>query len=476
VVWSLLEPWFTSSDGVLVRSAVYEFRSMLADQLRRGRVMLVGDSAHLTPPFLGQGLCAGLRDVLNLAWKLDLVIRGVADEALMDTLDAERQPQNEAVIGLALGLGQVLCQLDPQAAEERDAMLRQAGPSPPLELAPLTGGVIHRSVEAPDEMAGTLSVQGLVAGPGGEGRFDDVVGGGFALIVSRGDPLTELDPESLALIDTLAITVASLDPSAPAGVRDLDGRLTTWLDQHAAHAVLVRPDFYVFGSARAADEIPGLLADLSARLHHFNTHIDQEQPSMSDASAVIHPEFHHFNLKTTRLEEMIDFYCELVGAEVIHQDAVGAWLSNDQANHRIALLAFPNFTDDPEKETRTGMHHSAFEYSSFEDLNASYLRLKEAGISPALCLDHGMTLSYYYADPDGNHVELQVDCFGDWSKSADWMRSSPEFKANPIGHFVDPEQIAADHAAGVGFAEIHAKAMGGGYAVEAPVEIPEMAP
>ena len=196
---------------------------------------------------------------------------------------------------------------------------------------------------------------------------------------------------------------------------------------------------------------------------------------MTNASAVIHPKFHHVNLKTTRLQEMIDFYGTLVGAEVIFQDQVGAWLSNDGANHRVALLAFPNFVEDPEKDTRTGMHHSAFEYASFEDLNSSYLRLRDAGITPALCLDHGMTLSYYYADPDGNNVELQVDCFGDWKKSAEWMRTSEEFKANPIGQFVDPAQVAADHADGMSFEEIHAKAMAGGYAPEqAPVEIPEV--
>src|ERR1700690_1630299 len=100
---------------------------------------------------------------------------------------------------------------------------------------------------------------------------------------------------------------------------------------------------------------------------------------MPDAAAVIHPKFHHFNLKTTRLQEMIDWYSALIGAEVLFQDAVGAWLSNDEANHRIALLAFPGFTDDPEKDTRTAMHHSAFEYGSFEDLNASSLRLRAAG-------------------------------------------------------------------------------------------------
>ena len=84
-----------------------------------------------------------------------------------------------------------------------------------------------------------------------------------------------------------------------------------------------------------------------------------------------------------------------------------------------------------------------------------------------------MTLSYYYADPDGNNVELQVDCFGDWSRSKAWMRGSEDFKANPIGQFVDPERIASDHAEGRSFADIHAKAVAGGYAPdEAPVEIP----
>ena len=97
------------------------------------------------------------------------------------------------------------------------------------------------------------------------------------------------------------------------------------------------------------------------------------------------------------------------------------------------------------------MHHSAFEYGSFEDLNATYLRLKDAGIVPALCLDHGMTLSYYYADPDGNNIELQVDVFGDWAKSKAWMQTSEEFKANPIGQFVDPGAVAADYADGMSF-------------------------
>jgi catechol-2,3-dioxygenase len=191
---------------------------------------------------------------------------------------------------------------------------------------------------------------------------------------------------------------------------------------------------------------------------------------------VIHPAFHHVNLKTTRLQEMIDFYALLVGAEVIHQDAIGAWLTNDRANHRIALLAFPGFDEDEDKERHTGLHHTAYEYASFADLNASYLRLRDAGIKPAFCLDHGMTLSYYYADPDGNYVELQMDAFGDWAWSKAWMKNSADFKADPIGKFVDPAAIAVDHAAGMPFEEIHGKAMRGAYAPQQqPVAVPEPA-
>jgi catechol 2,3-dioxygenase len=196
---------------------------------------------------------------------------------------------------------------------------------------------------------------------------------------------------------------------------------------------------------------------------------------MSADATVFHPKFHHANLKTTRLQEMIDWYATVVGTEVLFQNAFGAWVSNDEANHRIALTAFPGITDDPEKEGHAGLHHTAFEYESFEQLNASYLRLREAGIVPAACLDHGMTFSYYYSDPDGNHVELQADNFGDWAKSSAFMREGPEFHEDPIGQFVDPARVAAIYADGKSFEEIHALAMAGELAPDtAPVEIPRV--
>ncbi len=193
------------------------------------------------------------------------------------------------------------------------------------------------------------------------------------------------------------------------------------------------------------------------------------QPTVSSVRArtekrpILKPKFHHTTLKTTRLQEMIDFYTVLVGVEVIFQYPLGAWLSNDEANHRIALLAFSGLTDDAEKEMHTGLHHSAFEYSSIDELLETYLRLKEAGIMPDMCLDHGMTTSFYYQDPDGNRIELQVDNFGDWSQSREFMRSASAFHEDPLGQPVDPDQLVAASEQGLTLDEIHERAYTGQY-------------
>jgi len=261
--WSLLEPWFTPAEGTMTRTAVYEFRSMLADRMRSGRVLLAGDSAHLTPPFLGQGLCSGLRDAANLAWKLDLVLRDKASDALLDTIETERQPQTEWIIQFAIQLGKVLCELNPDGAAERDANLRGADEPPPIEPPALTEGVVHQpDASDSDPLAGRLGVQGMVAFEGFDGRLDDMIGGGWTLITTAPDPLAGLgEPERQAL-ETLEVTVVSLDPDSPFAVTDLDGRLTGWLEESGVCAVLVRPDFYVFGSSEFLSGLPALVAGL----------------------------------------------------------------------------------------------------------------------------------------------------------------------------------------------------------------------
>lgn len=180
----------------------------------------------------------------------------------------------------------------------------------------------------------------------------------------------------------------------------------------------------------------------------------------------VRPAFHHINLKTLRMQEMIDWYSRVLGMQAQHQFPGGAWLTNDEANHRIALLTSPGMKEDPDKYVHTGMHHTAFEYTSMGDLLDTYVRLKAHGILPHASLDHGITSSFYYEDPDGNSVELQVDNFGDWQESSEWIRSSPQFAANPIGTPVDPAQMVAAREAGASFAEIHQRAYAGEFQPE----------
>jgi catechol 2,3-dioxygenase len=178
---------------------------------------------------------------------------------------------------------------------------------------------------------------------------------------------------------------------------------------------------------------------------------------------MLKPKLHHVTIKTSRLDEMIAWYGQVIGAEVNFRDNVAAWTTNDNANHRIAFLAVPGLYDDGEKVSHNGMHHCAFEYDSFADLMASFDRLREHGIEPAFCLDHGLTISLYYKDPEGNFVELQSDNFGDWAKSAEFMRSSPDFAANPIGTFFDPARVFEKFKAGSDFKALQQAIRGGAY-------------
>jgi catechol 2,3-dioxygenase len=178
---------------------------------------------------------------------------------------------------------------------------------------------------------------------------------------------------------------------------------------------------------------------------------------------MLKPKLHHVTIKTSRLDEMIAWYGLVIGAEVNFRDGVAAWTSNDAANHRIAFLAVPGLSDDAAKVSHNGMHHCAFEYDSFADLMASFDRLRQHGIAPAFSLDHGLTISLYYRDPEGNFVELQSDNFGDWAQSREFMRTSQDFAANPIGTFFDPARVYDKFKAGADFKTLQRDIRGGAY-------------
>lgn len=183
------------------------------------------------------------------------------------------------------------------------------------------------------------------------------------------------------------------------------------------------------------------------------------------------PTFHHALLKTARMEELIDWYAKVVGIEPVFQAPGIAFLSNDAANHRISVVGNPDFLSNPDFRRSVGMHHLAFEFDSVDDLLDAWQRLyDDYGFEPHVAVHHGMTLSFYYVDPDNNSVELQADVFGDWKKSKQWMRTSPLFKADPIGKFVDPAKMVAARATGMTEKELLRRAYAGEYPPAAPYD------
>jgi catechol-2,3-dioxygenase len=153
----------------------------------------------------------------------------------------------------------------------------------------------------------------------------------------------------------------------------------------------------------------------------------------------------HIVRRTARFDELVQWYCKVLGAEVVHSDGMLAFLTYDDEHHRIAIAGIPGLEEQP--AMAAGTDHVAFTYGDLGDLLQTYRRLKGAGIEPYWCVNHGPTVSLYYKDPDGSRVELQVDTMPSGDAIDAWMRSG-EFAANPIGIVFDPEEMVARYEAG----------------------------
>ncbi len=244
-VWRLLQRWIAPSDAEIERAVVYTFRSAVAARWREGRILIAGDAAHQTPPFLGQGLCAGLRDVANLSWKLAWVLDERANLSLLDTYQSELAPHVTAFINEANRIGEIIQETDPIKAQARDAKLR-AQPQILAAVRPRLGPGLQGDSEAP---AGALAPQPRLR----DGRLmDDVAGGEFALLAK--DDIVE------------AATSATRDALARARVRIFTDEALGWLDEIGAQAALIRPDHYVLGVAHRPDELDAITRKLPLRL------------------------------------------------------------------------------------------------------------------------------------------------------------------------------------------------------------------
>ena len=270
-VWRRVRRWVTPDDLELIRSVSYTFQSLIAERWRDGRVFLVGDAAHQMPPFLGQGMCSGIRDAVNLAWKLALVLKGEADEALLDSYRSEREPHVRAITLKAIALGKIQTMRDPEAARRRDATLMAKrlaqGPEAAaerLEFPGLQAGVIGCGLPA----AGELFIQARVRSGDREGLFDDVVGRGFVVLGLDADPQDALSASQRRFWQRIGGRLVRIARTGGAGgVHDLEGKYARWFDERGCVAVIVRPDFYVYGGLRALRELPDAVDALQCCLH-----------------------------------------------------------------------------------------------------------------------------------------------------------------------------------------------------------------
>jgi len=260
-IWKLLATFgLDPSNAAIERGVVYRFESGWAENWRKDRVLLLGDAVHKMPPFAGQGLAAGFRDCLNLSWKLDLVLKGLASEDLLDTYTSERSEHVSDFIDFSVSLGSIICITDPEQAAQRDkAMIadREAGRLPEPPPAPRLGAGVYEG-----DNGGYLSWQGHVTTSTHDSpvKFDDAFGAG-ALILADTQLASGLSDHDLEALTALGIRVAAFGGQELAGIAhftDVDGTYATWFANLGAHAVLVRPDFYVYGTALAASDVAHL--------------------------------------------------------------------------------------------------------------------------------------------------------------------------------------------------------------------------
>ena len=262
---TLIDPWTPRDSYQIRRAAVYQFHAATAAEWRSGRIFLAGDAAHQTPPFLGQGMNTGMRDVINLAWKLPLVLEGTCKPELLNTYQLERDAHAHDLVAWAVALGRLM----EFVAEQEDCERRGApAPEPPSEIAdsgygqgreqpPIRKGVVVADQVTAEGTTGYLITQPTVGHESQPCRLDDLLGNGFALM-GHNLQQSSFSEESRRLIERLKITLLELEE-----VQVLRGRLT---EVPTGEVALVRPDKILFGQTQGEFGVDQLLKDLADTL------------------------------------------------------------------------------------------------------------------------------------------------------------------------------------------------------------------
>lgn len=275
----------------IVRIRAYTHNSRVSDRFVEGRVALIGDAAHITPPWAGQGLNSGLRDVVNLCWKVAAAVKGRTDPSIIQTYDLERRDHATDLITLADNMGAVLGLTNPLLAGVRDWLFQAVDTVESLRThllefkfkpkAIITSGLIHR--ERPEvvdgDLVGRLFIQPFIEDAGGRRvRFDDVLGPWYAVIGYRVNPAAGLSPETRAFwerLETRFIQVSRsrsgygrdrpLTAEGAVSVEDVDNTLGEWFAKARDNIVIVRPDRFV-AAITTPERLEGVLAKLAGQI------------------------------------------------------------------------------------------------------------------------------------------------------------------------------------------------------------------
>jgi len=261
-IHELLASWVEPEHYEIRRRAVYQFHAATAERWRQDRVFLAGDAAHQTPPFLGQGLNSGLRDAVNLGWKIPLVLSGVCGDALLDSYAAERDAHARDLVEWAVAVGQLMETMaareagrpDPHPEVDQSSGYGQGRVAPPLR-----GGVLLEAQSGGDHAVGSLLRQPIVRdAKGRQSLLDEHIGRGFAVLGRKPGDI-EMGPDASALFERLGGRSVSLE-----GLEVTVGEADRVFESHPA--VLLRPDRYVFGVVDDDHDLDSLVVDLARRL------------------------------------------------------------------------------------------------------------------------------------------------------------------------------------------------------------------
>jgi 2-polyprenyl-6-methoxyphenol hydroxylase-like FAD-dependent oxidoreductase len=264
----------TPEEVNLIRHVAYRFTAQLARNWRVHRIFLAGDAAHQMPPYLGQGMCSGIRDAQNLSSKLDHVMRGLANEDFLDLYAVERKANCREAILESIRVGRMVIEDDPDRVRDRDVALQAAQKTSTQQLVGyripgLKSGFI--AGRGNSRGSGEVFVQGQVVDQNGlQGRFDDVIGRGYLILTRKGDPGKALSIEHMIYWRSLGGRIYTF---GEASSQQADGHFIDsgrWyanlLDEFHSNVIIKRSDYYIFGMYQSVDDLPAALADVRGQL------------------------------------------------------------------------------------------------------------------------------------------------------------------------------------------------------------------